>query len=469
MLAQGSRKKGRKAAEQASRVNRRAAVAAAALAAAAAGGEEQGSPSDPENGNEDGEETVEERKKTGKGSGMTFTPKKTTGDGSDPGDGNDEDDEEEEEEEEFSELERVKAELAAVKEELKQQMEKKAAQRQLSFPQVPTSAGMASSSRPAAGGGGGTSVYSEAAGAGVGGGSLPPSVPTLRMPELAKMKVFNGEMDSDALDAWIRTLVTQTRYYGMSGQLQTEEAKVAFAAAHLDGAAADWYWSTAFEKVRTLKEFVDAMDGRFKSALDADVAAEKLNSLKQGSHPVTHYVGMVQQLLIRLPGMDMGTRIRSFIRGLAPQLGQKLRELRPKTVEEAYEQAIRVEGSFVTPGGNKYSALSKLNNVETEEVELEEEEKPVTLAAIKRMIDQKWRTGTTAGEGAGTGKPRVDVENVTCFNCGKKGHYKSDCKSTNWKEKIKCHRCNKMGHLMRECKEGKTKETTTIAPGGQGN
>ena len=57
--------------------------------------------------------------------------------------------------------------------------------------------------------------------------------------------------------------------------------------AHLTGAAADWWYSTARGTVKTLEEFVVAVNGRFKSAVDADVAAEKLNQLKQAVGPRT--------------------------------------------------------------------------------------------------------------------------------------------------------------------------------------
>ena len=432
-------------------------------AEAAGAGKEQEFQSEPDGGDERGEETGEERKSTAGGA----TGSESEGDS---------EDEEEDGGQEQNEVERLKRQIAEMKAKYKgEKRERKRVQRELRFPQVPTSAGVSSFSRPTLESGGGTSIYSGAASGGVGGGSLPSSSSAPRMPELVKMKPFNGEMDSDALDAWIRQLVIQTKYYSVSKQLESEESKVVFAAAHLDGAAADWYWSTAADSITTLKEFVDALNRRFKSSLDADVAAEKLHSLKQGAHPVTQYVGAVQQLLIRLPRMDMETRIRSFVRGLQPHLAQKLRELRPATVESAYEQAIRIEGSFVTSGGNgnKYAALSKLNNVEELDADaVEDEEKPVTLAVIKRMMEQKWKSETAGGAGtggAGAGKasgPTVDIAKVECWGCGKKGHYKSDCRSSG-KEKVKCYNCQKMGHYKNQCRE-KPKETT-VAPGGQGN
>jgi hypothetical protein len=377
--------------------------------------------------------------------------------------------EEEEDEEVLSEKTKLLIAVAVAKEKLKQHKEgRREVARRLKYSSVPTSAGaggVGNYGRPVSEEGGGATVQGGTKGNGSG------SVATqMKMPELAKMKTFNGEMDSDGLDSWIRTVITQTSYYEAAGQLNTEPAKVIFASAHLDGAAADWWYSGEMDKVHTIKEFIIAVNRRFKSSLDADVAAERLNVLKQGSHPVTHYVGRNQQLLIRIPDMDMKTRIRSFIRGLSPQLAQKLRELRPVTIQDAYEQAIRIEGSFVTSQGNRFSTLS---NMETnEEEEEDEEEKPVTLAAVRRMMEMQRETKSTGG-GAGT-PAAPDVSKIKCYGCGKMGHYKTQCRENKSKgkgkdkSKIKCYGCGKMGHYQSECRSER-EQPTTAAPGGQEN
>ena len=165
------------------------------------------------------------------------------------------------------------------------------------------------------------------------------------------MTTFGGDVDSDVLDAWIRDLITHCNYYKLAGRLVTTEQQLVYASAHLKGAAADWWYSTAMGTVKTLEEFVVAVNGRFKSAVDADVAAERLNQLKQAvGQPVAQYVGKVQQLLLRIPDMSMADRIRAFARGLLPHLAQKIREMRPATFEAACELAIRYEGSFEVPG-----------------------------------------------------------------------------------------------------------------------
>jgi hypothetical protein len=259
---------------------------------------------------------------------------------------------------------------------------------------------------------------------------LAPATFAPKLPDLAKMSQFGGEMDADGVDSWIRELVIQTTYYEATGAMMNEQLKVLFASSHLKGAASDWWFSGGKNSVTTLAEFIDAVNGRFKSSLDADMAADKLAVLKQGvQQPVTQYVGQVQQLLIKIPDMDMGSRVRGFIRGLLPHLAQKLREGRPKTASEAYEMAIRMEGSFGTTagrlgsegGGRKpHGGMGKtqsVNNVETEGQEqggggdTEGTGKEVTLAAIQRMMDQSWKK-RSQGAGSDAGQRSKDG---SCF------------------------------------------------------
>lgn len=316
--------------------------------------------------------------------------------------------------------------------------------------QVPTSGGMRSSAK-VPGSGSGASAF------GAGAGAAPATFP--KLPDLAKMSQFGGEMDADGVDGWIRELVIQTTYYEATGAMMNEQLKVLFASSHLKGAASDWWFSGGKGAVTTLAEFIDAVNGRFKSSLDADMASDKLAVLKQGTHqPVTQYVGQVQQLLIKIPDMDMGSRVRGFIRGLLPHLAQKLREGRPKTASEAYEMAIRMEGSFGTKSG--MGKIQANNNVETEEEQGNSGgggmQPTVTLAAVQRIVEQSLKN-----RGGGGGNYQGPNDGPSCFRCGRRGHMVSECKAT---ERL-CYRCKKPGHIKADC-PNKTKGGAG-GPGGQ--
>jgi hypothetical protein len=319
-------------------------------------------------------------------------------------------------------------------------------------------------------GGSGLAAATSASGAGVASQAQPQTQTTSssggtvrKQLELEKLALFQGEMDSDKLDAWLRRLMVHCSYYGRrGGALEEEQAKVDYAAAHLEGAAADW-WFTAVGKVATMQQFIEAVNGRFRSAIDADVAAEKLYRLRQQKgQTVAQYAGLVHQLMLRIPDMAMSDRIRQFTRGLLPHLAQKVREVQPGTLESATELAIRYEGSFGVPGGESGGGKAGINTVQTTREETEGTQQDSTVEQLKLALAaiQKWQPrgggGSQRQQGAGGGNQgqlgtATETPKEYCYRCGDKSHRTTEC---NFDENV-CYKCKEKGHVRRQCPKNK--------------
>jgi hypothetical protein len=269
-----------------------------------------------------------------------------------------------------------------------------------------------------------------------------------RLPGLEKLHEFKGETDSDELDNWLRKLEKHCNYYSLAGSLNTDKKKLEYAIAHLTGGAQDWWTGTKGE-IGTYTAFKVAVNGRFRSIVDADKAAEELYDIKQKEgQVVTAYTDRFQQLLIRVPDMAEADRVRLFQRGLHAQLQQKVKENRPVKLEEAITLAIRLEG---TMGRRKYEGAgggrAGLNSVEQQEGGREEggEKQPNTgveeiIAAVMKEMNKRSTYSRTSGAGAGERK-------TYCFKCGDPRHMSHSCPLT----VSVCYRCKKPGHQRKQC------------------
>jgi hypothetical protein len=258
-----------------------------------------------------------------------------------------------------------------------------------------------------------------------------------RLPGLEKLHEFKGETDSDELDIWLRKLEKHCNYYALAGSLNTDKKKLEYAIAHLTGGAQDW-WAGMKGRIGTYAEFKVALNGRFRSIVDADKAAEELYDIKQKEgQAVTAYTDRFQQLLIRVPDMAEADRVRLFQRGLHAQLQQKVKENRPVKLEEAITLAIRLEGTI---GRRKYEGTGGgkvgVNSVEQQSDAGVEE---IIAAVMKEM--SKGSTYKRAGAGAG------GERNAYCFRCGDPKHMSHSCPMG----VSVCYRCKKPGHQRKQC------------------
>ena len=272
-----------------------------------------------------------------------------------------------------------------------------------------------------------------------------------KMPDLEKLALFTGETDTDELNQWLRQVDRQTLYYMHDGRIGTEEDKLQFAIAYLSSGALDW-WLSVRGEVDTFTTFREAIELRFTSEIAEDKAAEQIYESKQkDGQSVTKYTDRYQRLLLRVPDMAITDRIRHFVRGLREPIQSKIKEKGPKTVEEAIQLAIKLEGLAPKTGTTGLSGAKSsghdgagLNSVgettgghEPNQVEKQMKEMRETIATLQR---KPWnRTSATA-----TPRP-------FCVECGDPTHTTASCKL----DEFVCFNCRKPGRIKVDCKAPK--------------
>ena len=141
----------------------------------------------------------------------------------------------------------------------------------------------------------------------------------------------------DTIDQWLSALGKQFEYYQMADPAE----QLRMAAAHLDGAALDWYQHLD-AKPASWPEFVSILRGRFQPVTAERAARERIHNLTQGKSSINEYVATFRQLLVAIPTMDASSQMYQFVRGLRPQLQLVHEQAQPATLAAAISLAVRI-------------------------------------------------------------------------------------------------------------------------------
>ena len=286
---------------------------------------------------------------------------------------------------------------------------------------------------------------------------------TKDLPALDKLKHFKGETDTDELDLWLKELQRHCTYYEVSGSLDTDAKKLAYATSHLVGGAEAW-WTTRKTSIHTYQDFIKAISKRFRSSVDADKAAEEIYEARQSENQsVTTFSDRFIQLLTRVPNMHEEDRIRHFRRGLLPHLQQKVKEHHLQTLNEVVELAIRLEATFAERPTKIDTSKAGLNMIDhTEEsiqqqqqlpLQFQQQQMPLQLQALLNQM-QGWKPKQAGTYTFGTTKP-----NNHCWKCGDQSHTTETC---TYPGNV-CYFCKKSGHIKADCRSFKAKQSRAKA------
>jgi hypothetical protein len=230
-----------------------------------------------------------------------------------------------------------------------------------------------------------------------------PQQPLFRPP---KKNTFSGDKGTQAtLPPWTVAMETYLRAHP-NNNLQSTGA-VEMAAAFLKGPALMWFQAQRMARNNTTpfatwQEFKDALT---KWCLPMDLATaawSQLKALRQtGSAQI--YVNNFNTLLLDLPNMDTGSRVRQFMDGLKPDVQVHVAMQAPTELSAAQELAVRVDTVQFTSARQRQRAYHALHPPS--------EPTPAGPAPME----------LGAHSAQNTSQPRK------CFECGSTTHISYDC------------------------------------------
>ncbi|XP_057418660.1 uncharacterized protein LOC130712862 [Lotus japonicus] len=273
---------------------------------------------------------------------------------------------------------------------------------------------------------------------------------------------FEGEVEPEKADQWIQEMekIFET--------LRTPDAeRVNLAAFMLKGDAEYWWRSarqlmTANHVAITWESFKRAfMDKYFLGTAKEEMENQFLR-LRQGTMTVGEYAAKLEALSKHFRffqvQVDEAYLCNRFQRGLRNEIEKAVRPLGIRVYQQVVEKAREVEAMENRQRGRSGSGGPIRSS--HQDYEERSKEKPPQKKHYdyrrdnNRVIGQNTPNATTY-EGQGN---QVQGKDVTCFKCGKVGHYANNCKG----DHRVCFNCNKPGHVARDCNAPKVEVGATL-------
>lgn len=160
------------------------------------------------------------------------------------------------------------------------------------------------------------------------------TAPIIRASQInLKFPVFNG---TDP-EGWI---FKAEQYFSLVGV--QEAKKVSMAAVHLEGDSISWYrWISSSLGQLTWEQFSHTIRARFSSRKYTDPCASLSKLGQTGS--AREFITEFEKLLNFVPDMPESHQISIFLSGLREDISAGVRMLRPSSLSEAFDLAIRQE------------------------------------------------------------------------------------------------------------------------------
>ncbi|KAJ3530145.1 hypothetical protein NM208_g9457 [Fusarium decemcellulare] len=240
----------------------------------------------------------------------------------------------------------------------------------------------------------------------------------------------------DGTPVKLATFLTQCRAFMLyyPTQFSRDSAKVMYAAGRLKGTAAQWFQPVmedytnkpeselqprTFMLYNSYTAFEKALKQAFGTINEKGQAEREIKAIRQTRSASEHGAKFLQ-LASKLP-WDQDALMSLFFDSLKEQVQAELfKQKRPPTLVEYIGKAVEIDDYQFSWRTRKSRYNGKQNN------------QPRYDANQGRRRDNNSNTsyGTTPGP-MEIGAIKKDKSKITCWNCGKKGHYESDCRNPN--------------------------------------
>ena len=258
-------------------------------------------------------------------------------------------------------------------------------------------------------------------------GKTPLQIPSLKLDIKFELPVYNGEVNAEKLDNWIR----QIEVYSRIQKIQDDETKIQLASLRLDGSALIWWESKTQEEIKkngkillSWNDFIIAIKKQFYPLAYKQKATMEWQNFKQAKgQNVQSFTQEFRRRALVL-GVDLSSQetLLKYVGALHSYLRHTILMFNPTNLDEVCVQATHLEAR-----GNKDTHESFKKTFSQED-----------------KVKKKFK---------GQGRKNATMKKFTCKHCSKEGHDEEHCWKLHPERKPK-----KFGNNG----NGKTKKVATV-------